>query len=569
TTLRKRRRRALQEAFVARLEEERKKRGEVGSDALPCRPLHRATGSAVIGVSDKNRATVLRTFKPRDQHVFYPCGEFYLAHGRDHPFGFTVGCSASDRGYGLVKVYDKDVKEAVTAFREKYDKYVTEMERHGKKVPEPPHPLAVLPTHLTRFSGNHSRLYRSRKEARLSPTIDQQYSEFAPSNVASGDFYFGAGELTKTAIEKGIENPHYNDFTGLKDEAFALKPDLTKSMFMSMTTSDDDGHLEKEHIARMNWNPMQEVARLLRYHADQGDMQTCATLALVCGRRLSDVIDDFTVEAWKDSYIGMLDQLELHTAVAGVKKYSWIKRINQRSLEGTHFRLSHRGCTGQTLKCRCTKCYAVCGGTCSVCEGPLMKMNWFCRKCHHAGHPHHILEWFTTERTCPVGDCSCECGTTVVQSTEKRKAVAPKKTHRDLLRKRETNCYLPSTSSVKVQYESSSDDDSDSTTKAGDSAKNPSMPRFSIGKMPLGVSKSDSCQSAKREEKLEQQRSITLPIEHDLREAKKWLEESSAGGVLNVFMSTQRLVPSDGQASSVCQGFYPLDVWYQSTNLEQ
>ncbi|VDO48236.1 unnamed protein product [Haemonchus placei] len=136
-----------------------------------------------------------------------------------------------------------------------------------------------------------------------------------------------------------LENPHYNDFTGLKDEAFALKPDLTKSMFMSMT--------KKEHIARMNWNPMQEVARLLRYHADQGDVQTCATLALVCGRRLSDVIDDFTVES--------NDFSEFTTC-----------RIIGFCFEGTHFRLSHRGCTGQTLKCRCVKCYAVCGGTCSV-----------------------------------------------------------------------------------------------------------------------------------------------------------------------------------------------------------
>ncbi|XGW13453.1 hypothetical protein V3C99_000072 [Haemonchus contortus] len=434
---------------------------------------------------------------------------------------------------GLQKVYDRDAKEAVTAFREKYDKYVTEMERHGKKVPEPPHTVAVLPTHLTRFSGNHSSLYETREGARLSPTIGQQCSEFAPSNVASGDFYFGAGELTKTTIEKGIENPHYNDFTGLKDEAFALKPDLTKSMFMSMTsdTSDDDGHLEKEHIARMNWNPMQEVARLLHYHADQGDVQTCATLALVCGRRLSDVIDDFTVESWKDSYIGMLDQLELHTAVAAVKKYSWIKRINQRSLEGTHFRLSHRGCTGQTLKCRCVKCYAVCGGTCSVCDGPLLKMNWFCRKCHHAGHPHHILEWFTTERICPVGDCLCECGTAVAQSPDKKKIIAPRKTRRDLFRKRETNCYQPS-SKIQFRYESSTEEDSDSTTKCDDNNENSSTPRFSIGKlqkfmlawrkekqqMRLGLMKSDSSQSSSREGKSKRQRISTLPIEHDFLE---------------------------------------------------
>uniref|UniRef100_W6NLP1 Protein Y32H12A.8 n=1 Tax=Haemonchus contortus TaxID=6289 RepID=W6NLP1_HAECO len=216
-------------------------------------------------------------------------------------------------------------------------------------------------------------------------------------------------------------------------------------------------------------------------------------------------------------FSGMLDQLELHTAVAAVKKYSWIKRINQRSLEGTHFRLSHRGCTGQTLKCRCVKCYAVCGGTCSVCDGPLLKMNWFCRKCHHAGHPHHILEWFTTERICPVGDCLCECGTAVAQSPDKKKIIAPRKTRRDLFRKRETNCYQPS-SKIQFRYESSTEEDSDSTTKCDDNNENSSTPRFSIGKMRLGLMKSDSSQSSSREGKSKRQRISTLPIEHDFLE---------------------------------------------------
>ncbi|VDM54093.1 unnamed protein product [Angiostrongylus costaricensis] len=250
-------------------------------------------------------------------------------------------------------------------------RYKKEMELHGKKVPEPPRSLIVRPTYLTRFVSHCSNLYRLKKGAHLWPSNSLRYSDFVASNIASGDFYFGAGELTKTAVEKGIENPHYNDFTGLKDEAFALKPDLTKLTFMSVS-SDDDGHIEKEHIARMNWDPMQEVVRLLRYHADQGDMQTCATVSLVCGRRLSNVMDDFTVESWKESYIAMLDQLDLHTAVAGVKKYSWIKRLNQRSLE--------------------------------------------------------------TERKCAVGECMCACGTNVVQIPRKKTNVTLSQTLRDLIR---------------------------------------------------------------------------------------------------------------------------------------
>ncbi|KAK6045159.1 hypothetical protein COOONC_17336 [Cooperia oncophora] len=453
--------------------------------------------------------------------AFYKLAEKYLAGGRplrtlcNHNANLAMHLGQSSVAQtwrlvgalleqtGLQKVYDQDAREAVTAYKEKYDKYVSEMERHGKKVPEPPHTLAVMPTHLTRFSGNHSRLYR--KEARLPSNVDQKYSEFTPSSIASGDFYFGAGELTKTTIEKGIENPHYNDFTGLKDEAFALKPDLTKSMFMSMTTSDDDGHLEKEHIARMNWNPMQEVARLLHYHADQGDMQTCATLALVCGRRLSDVVDDFTVESHVGSAGTSYSNSSCEENILGSKELT-----SGNSFSSFSSRMYWSSVEVSMRQVLCCLWWNV--------EGPLLKMNWFCRKCHHAGHPHHILEWFTTERTCPVGDCSCECGAAVVQSPEKRKVVIPKRTRRDLLRKRETNCYQPSTSSVQVQYESSSEEDSDSTFKVDDVAENTSMARFCIGKMPLDTLKSGSSQSPGREEKPEQERSSTLPIEHDLQE---------------------------------------------------
>ncbi|KIH50216.1 hypothetical protein ANCDUO_19707 [Ancylostoma duodenale] len=70
-----------------------------------------------------------------------------------------------------------------------------------------------------------------------------------------------------------------------------------------------------------------------------------------------------------------------------------------------------------------------------ISDGPLMHMSWFCRKCHHAAHPHHILEWFTTERVCPVGDCLCECGTNVVQNQQNKKTtVASNKAVRELIR---------------------------------------------------------------------------------------------------------------------------------------
>jgi len=36
---------------------------------------------------------------------------------------------------------------------------------------------------------------------------------------------------------------------------------------------------------------------------------------------------------------------------------------------------------------------------------------WYtwCMRCRHGGHAHHILGWFSTQKTCPVSGCDCEC----------------------------------------------------------------------------------------------------------------------------------------------------------------
>ena len=52
------------------------------------------------------------------------------------------------------------------------------------------------------------------------------------------------------------------------------------------------------------WSPMLEIYRLLLYHAEQGDMQTCATVSMVCGKKLLDAVDPYTVNGWIKCYMG-------------------------------------------------------------------------------------------------------------------------------------------------------------------------------------------------------------------------------------------------------------------------
>uniref|UniRef100_A0A1I7W764 ABC1 domain-containing protein n=1 Tax=Heterorhabditis bacteriophora TaxID=37862 RepID=A0A1I7W764_HETBA len=117
----------------------------------------------------------------------------------------------------------------------------------------------------------------------------------------------------------------------------------------------------------------------------------------------------------------MLDQLDLHIGVASFRKFSWIRRINQRSLE-VMYRVVDALSVIEIVQE-------------SVNNGAVLGMVWFCRNCHHSFHPQHALDWFKvitsfisrlvfivlkqfklqTETMCPVWNCLCSCNNVCYQ----------------------------------------------------------------------------------------------------------------------------------------------------------
>lgn len=185
--------------------------------------------------------------------------------------------------------------------------------------------------------------------------------------------------------------PFKSDWRLLKDEAFEIRPEKGETI-----------------QAIDSWKPLPKIAEVLQYHSDLGDVQTCACVSLVVGRTLSEVVDESTIAAWQASYLDMLDRLELFVAAAGIRKYSWIKRIKDLSLESTFLNISCLKCARRLTDGECGKCHNQ-NPECVICEYQLVGEQWMCRSCRHPMHLNEAVQWFEDSSLCPVSGCKCQC----------------------------------------------------------------------------------------------------------------------------------------------------------------
>uniref|UniRef100_A0A8R1IKC7 WDR59/RTC1-like RING zinc finger domain-containing protein n=1 Tax=Caenorhabditis japonica TaxID=281687 RepID=A0A8R1IKC7_CAEJA len=155
---------------------------------------------------------------------------------------------------------------------------------------------------------------------------------------------------------------------------------------------------------------MLEIYRLLHYHAQQGDMQTCATISMVCGKRLFDEVDPYTVNGWIQCYMEMLNSLELFMVCAKIRKYCPLESISSVSRENTTIQLAHADCNAMVVNGRCTKCEKAAESDCTVCRFPIVGMMYQCNICGHSMHTNHAFEWFQKTTECAFVGCPCTCG---------------------------------------------------------------------------------------------------------------------------------------------------------------
>ncbi|CAJ0581219.1 unnamed protein product, partial [Mesorhabditis spiculigera] len=248
----------------------------------------------------------------------------------------------------------------------------------------------------------------------------------------SADFYFGQEEL--------VHDLHYNrnydhlcvarfpdvvpfrsDWRSLKDEAFIRRQRVE--------------FFEKHQTA----DPLKKIAEVLQYHADLGDYQTCACVCLVVGAILGEVVAERAAGTWLSNYHEMLDSLELFVPSAAIRKFAWVKRINNMSLTGTHLTISCLQCRKRIVEATCQRCDKWLT-ECVVCDLMIFGMHWMCGKCRHPMHLDEAVEWFDVSSMCPVSGCMCQCKISDVPDTHQgprgplfftnlRKAVRRRKLH--------------------------------------------------------------------------------------------------------------------------------------------
>ncbi|KJA20557.1 hypothetical protein HYPSUDRAFT_216934 [Hypholoma sublateritium FD-334 SS-4] len=136
----------------------------------------------------------------------------------------------------------------------------------------------------------------------------------------------------------------------------------------------------------------------LEEFADEGDVQTCAMLSLVAPKELEISLSRST--RFLDSYLELLNRMQLYTCAAYLRKYSEAESIRKPTLIGTTIYSSCGKCRKPLLRpaggikgtvaskggysycLSCKKSRAIC----SICRLPVRALLFQCPVCNHGGH---------------------------------------------------------------------------------------------------------------------------------------------------------------------------------------
>lgn len=305
------------------------------------------------------------------------------------------------------KTYVKEYEELIAKDERKWNIYIQEQENQNKTPLLFPKPLPEIPMCL--LSENKVRRWWPR-----APVVSAD-SARDPIEFLRTIFDHLLDKNVELKVEElESEEPKWDEFAGLPWEVFterrAMADSPTKAVF-----DPEDGWVVP--AGRADWEPAKILKRTLSYLAAQGDMQMCAVIATVVGHRLSETVSNFHVEAWLHSYIEMLDRLELFASIAALYKWSWIRRLQTKTTEGTYLkeRVTHVValsdpdanaqplvkekvvCCGPLKNGRCEVCISSIEPVCVICDTVISGQIWSCQKCNHNMHVDHAVAWFRRE----------------------------------------------------------------------------------------------------------------------------------------------------------------------------
>lgn len=269
---------------------------------------------------------------------------------------------------------------------------------------------------------------------------DDDMTDTDLSNIARGqvnppeewDLFFG-GDVDKSFETFGHMENLGPDFR-LPKEAFVPRheikdpsevPKQNNNESPPISANESDAHPPVNHSLKVNNEEInvllvvkeveifdfeftQSVEDMLKYFAEQGDVQTPVCMLLVLGDKRPKISLEVQ-EDWFISYLELLARFKLWTISNDLINICHLDTISMMNQQSTTINIICNQCSRNLTRVGwlCDRCKSVIN-TCAVCHLPVKGLFVWCQGCSHGGHIKHMQEWMTLSKQCPTG-CGHVC----------------------------------------------------------------------------------------------------------------------------------------------------------------
>ncbi|KAK6522887.1 SEA (Seh1-associated) complex subunit [Arthrobotrys megalospora] len=191
-------------------------------------------------------------------------------------------------------------------------------------------------------------------------------------------------------------------------------------------------------MKELPWNLQNFLTVLTDYYSDRGEVQMCATLALLFGELVE--FDERRMGDWIEGYVEQLQRFKLYVPAAEVIKATTVEHVRSQALTNTFIHLSCGSCNAPMMSgggggggaaaldasavvdgdvnarggsykgsLYCESCRRMADG-CMLCH-QIVRGRWtMCQGCCHGGHDDCLRGWYIDSKMkqCPSG-CGHEC----------------------------------------------------------------------------------------------------------------------------------------------------------------
>lgn len=195
-------------------------------------------------------------------------------------------------------------------------------------------------------------------------------------------------------LQDKADSPHVS---GNEADTASLAPVDSSSSLLSVSHALYDSRLPPDFFSVL-------VRDMLRFYAEQGDVQMAVSVLIVLGERVRKDIDEQTQEHWYTSYIDLLQRFCLWNVSNEVVKLSTSRAVSCLNQASTtlHVNCSHCKRPMSSRGWVCDRCHR-CASMCAVCHHVVKGLFVWCQGCSHGGHLQHIMKWLEGSSHCPAG----------------------------------------------------------------------------------------------------------------------------------------------------------------------